>query len=162
MQPDIPDVPTSLADVLAARPEPQRRFRWNSPPWRDSLNDSPAVLARVDSLPPSIDRNMVREIVTTDLAGQAVLPAFVTAMIWGYGDESYGPTRVRWVLGDASARGAPVRPDVPGLLESAARIVHHDGPVEGFRRMNNAGRIKHLGSALFHQVALLRLRNHQR
>jgi hypothetical protein len=94
---------------------------------------------------------MVREIVTTDLAGQAVLPAFVTAMIWGYGDESYGSTRVCWVLtgvGDASARGAPVRPDVPGLLESAARIVH-DGPVEGFRHMNNAGRIKHLGSAFF-------------
>jgi hypothetical protein len=38
---------------------------------------------------------------------------------------------------------------VPGLLESAARIVQHDGPVEGFRHMNNAGRIKHLGSAFF-------------
>jgi hypothetical protein len=35
-----------------------------------------------------------------------------------------------------------VRDDVAGLLGTAAHVVRTDGPVEGFRNMSNAGRIK--------------------
>jgi hypothetical protein len=42
-----------------------------------------------------------------------------------------------------------VRGDIVGLLHTAAEVVRTTGPVEGFRYMNNAGRIKYLASAFF-------------
>lgn len=44
---------------------------------------------------------------------------------------------------------APVRGDVADLLRTAADTVRVQGPVEGFRYMNNAGRIKYLAGAFF-------------
>jgi hypothetical protein len=49
----------------------------------------------------------------------------------------------------ARAHNALVRGDVAGLLRTAAEVVRTQGPVEGFRYMNNAGRIKYLASAFF-------------
>lgn len=115
------------------------------------MHDLPDVLRILDSLPDHVDRNVIRDVVSTQLAHDHVLPAFVSAMVWGYGDRGYGPTRVRWILTGlkAGAYDAPVQDAVTILLRTAANTVRAQGPVEGFRYMNNAGRIKHLASAFF-------------
>lgn len=115
------------------------------------MHDLPDVLRVLDSVPDKVDRNLIREVVTTQLEDDRVLPAFVSAMVWGYGDSGYGPTRVRWILSGvkSGAHDAPVRGDVAVLLRTAADTVRVQGPVEGFRYMNNAGRIKYLAGAFF-------------
>lgn len=145
------DVPASLAAVLAQPPVAQRSFPWNRAAWAAALHDLPDVLRVLDSLPDRVDRNLIREVVTTQLEDDRVLPAFVSAMVWGYGDRGYGPTRVRWILSGikTGAGAAPVRGDVAVLLRTAVETVRDQGPVDGFRYMNNAGRIKYLGGAFF-------------
>lgn len=145
------DVPPSLAEVLAQPAAAQRAFPWSRSAWDTAIHDLPDVQRAIDSLPDKVDRNLVRDVVASHLAYGDVLPAFVSAMIWGYSDTGYGPTRVRWVLTGVKidARNAPVRTDVVALLRTAAETVRLHGPVEGFRFMNNAGRIKHLAGAFF-------------
>lgn len=145
------DVPPSLAAVLAEPAVPQRPFPWNRSAWATGMHDLPDVQRVLDSLPDGVDRNLVREVVNSQLSDGQVLPAFVSAMIWGYGDSGYGPTRVRWVLTGikTGARDAPVRGDVVESLRAAVDTVRIQGPVEGFRYMNNEGRVKHLAGAFF-------------
>lgn len=146
-----PDVPPLLAEVPARQPIPQQAFPWRPAGWFKEMHDLPEVLQILDGLPGSVDRTLVRETVLAEPDGGQVLPAFVSAMVWGYGDAGYGPTRVRWVLTGmkAGAHDAPVRSDIAGLLRTAADVVRAEGPVEGFRYMSNTGPIKHLASAFF-------------
>jgi hypothetical protein len=64
-------------------------------------------------------------VVHEELSAGRVLPAFVAAMIWGYGSTGYVPVRVRWVLtgvrGRASA-AATIRPDVSEKLADRAQV----------------------------------------
>ncbi|MGE2817951.1 hypothetical protein ACQI5H_22820 [Mycobacterium heidelbergense] len=145
------DVPLVLTEVLATQPLPQRAFRWSPAGWRKEMHDLPEALQVLDRLPERVDRSTVREVVLAELGCGRVLSAFVGAMVWGYGDAGYGATRVRWVLTGIrpGAHNAPVRGDVAGLLDKAAEVVRAQGPVEGFRYMNNTGRIKYLASAFF-------------
>ncbi|WP_349816893.1 8-oxoguanine DNA glycosylase OGG fold protein [Mycobacterium antarcticum] len=137
--------------MLAQPPVAQRSFPWNRSAWAPAMHDLPDVLRVLESLPDKVDRNLIPEVVTTQLEDERVLPAFVSAMVWGYGDSGYGPTRVRWILSGVKtgAHDASVRGDVAVLLRTAANTVRVQGPVEGFRYMNNAGRIKYLGGAFF-------------
>ncbi|MGV7472237.1 8-oxoguanine DNA glycosylase OGG fold protein [Mycobacterium kansasii] len=80
------DVPASLAAVLAQPPVAQGSFPWNGAAWAAALQDRPDVLRVLDSLPERVDRNLIHEVVTTQLENDRVLPAFVSAMVWGYGD----------------------------------------------------------------------------
>lgn len=141
----------SLAAVLAQPPIPQRSFPWNRSAWSSAMHDLPDVRKLLDSLPDRVDRDSIRDVVAVQLKDGGVLPAFVSAMVWGYGDSGYGPTRVRWVLTGVKtgAAEAPVRGDVEELLRTAAETVRAQGPVEGFRYMNNDGRIKYLAGAFF-------------
>ena len=146
------EVPPRLGEILAKAHEPQRGFSWNAASWKAALGDCPAVLTQLDALPQSVNRDEVCKVVTTNLARRSVLPAFVTAMVWGYGTAGYGPARVRWVLTGIRGRGAydaPIRPDVAERLGAAVQVVRDLGAVEGFRHMNNAGHIKYLGGAFF-------------
>ncbi|MCV7274876.1 8-oxoguanine DNA glycosylase OGG fold protein [Mycolicibacter arupensis] len=140
-----------LAEVLAKPAVPQRSFPWNRAAWGAVAHDLPEVQRVLERLPDRVDRNLIREVVATELNEGRVLPAFVGAMVWGYGDAGYGPTRVRWVLTGVreGSREAPVRHDIADLLRTAAETVRAQGAVEGFRYMNNAGRIKFLASAFF-------------
>lgn len=147
-----PKVPTALGEVLEGAPLAQQAFLWLPAGWREALHDCPAVLAQLDKLPARINRNDVCSVVTENLERDDALSAFVPAMIWGYGDVGYGPDRVRWVLTGIKTKAAyksAVDSDVALKLKDAVRIVRGDGPVAGFRHMNNAGRIKHLGPAFF-------------
>jgi hypothetical protein len=141
----------SLAAVLAQPPVPQRSFPWNRFAWSTAMYDLPDVQKVLDVLPDRVDRDSIRDVVAVQLKDGGVLPAFVSAMVWGYGDSGYGPTRVRWVLTGVKtgADEAPVRGDVAELLRTAAETVRAQGPVEGFRYMNNDGRIKYLAGAFF-------------
>lgn len=143
--------PQELAAVLSESPRPQGAFPWKPDGWLSQMHDLPEVQHMLGGLPDKVDRTHIRETVLAELVAGRVLAAFVSAMVWGYGDIGYGPTRVRWVLTgvNVDARDAPVRNDVAGLLGTAADVVRGDGAVEGFRYMSNAGRIKHLGSAFF-------------
>lgn len=146
-----PGAPESLAAVLSQPPLPQRSFQWNRSAWSAAMHDLPDVQQVLDSLPDRVDRESIREVVTAQLEAGGVLPAFASAMVWGYGDSGYGPIRVRWVLTGVKTGvdGAPVRSDIADLLRTAAEIVRAQGPVEGFRYLNNEGRIKHLAGAFF-------------
>jgi len=145
------DVPSQLAELLAAPPVPQRAFVWRRSAWLHAMHDLPNVQRVLEELPDAVDRNQVRQVVNTQLENGGVFQAFVSAMVWGYGDKGYGPIRVRWVLTGvkAGARDAPVRQDVADRLKAAADTVRICGPVEGFRYLNNEGHIKHLGGAFF-------------
>ena len=148
-QTELPDL---LREILAEAQAPQRGFDWNPESWRVALADCPDVLDQLNELPKKINRDEVCRIVTSNLKRGAVLPAFVTAMIWGYSTAGYGPTRVRWVLTGVrgkDAMGASVRFAVAARLEEAVQVVRAEGAVEGFRHMNNAGHIKYLGPAFF-------------
>lgn len=146
-----PEVPPLLAEVLRKPPVPQRAFPWKPAAWRKEMHDLPDVLQVLDELPPQVDRSIVRETVLAELEGRRILPAFVSAMVWGHGDTGYGPTRVRWALTgvDTGVHDAPIRGDIAGILATAAEIVRAEGPVEGFRYMSNARHIKYLASAFF-------------
>lgn len=146
------EIPERLREILARAPEPQRAFDWNSAVWKAGLQDCPDVLDQLEELSEEIDRGEVCKVVTANLINDSVLPAFVTAMIWGYGTAGYGPARVRWVLTGVRGKGAMsavIRPDVADRLKAAANVVREEGAVEGFRYMTNAGHIKYLGPAFF-------------
>jgi hypothetical protein len=89
------ELPPLLAEVLAKQPLPQRAFRWTPAGWRSEMHNLPEVLQVLDLLPESVDRNIIRTVVLAELGAGRVLPAFVSAMVWGYGDAGYGATRVR-------------------------------------------------------------------
>ncbi len=140
-----------LAESSRECRQPSRHF-FGCTAWRAALHDCPKVLEQLDRLPARINRDDVCRVVTENLDRGDALSVFVPAMIWGYGDVGYGPDRVRWVMTGIkgkSAYSSAVDPDVAARLEDAVRVVRGDGPVAGFRHMNNASRIKHLGPAFF-------------
>jgi len=144
-------VPSLLAAALAEPPRPQHAFVWEPAGWRTEMHDLPEVQGMLGDLPGRVDRELIRLKVLEELNEGRVISAFVSAMVWGYGDRGYGPVRVRWVLTGVKqgAHGASVRGDVPGLLSDAVEVVRGEGAVEGFRFMANAGRLKYLASAFF-------------
>jgi hypothetical protein len=145
-------IPPALSAVLKGEPLPQRAFPWVPAGWRAALHDCPTALAQLDTLPARIDRNDICTVVAENLDRDEVLSAFIPAMIWGYGDAGYGPDRVRWVLTGVKGKAAyasALNPGVEVRLMDAVGIVRGEGSVAGFRHMNNAGHIKHLGPAFF-------------
>lgn len=145
-------IPAALMDLLISEPIAQRGCRWDRQAWQTQVHDLPEALRILGDLPDQVDRDHARTAVLTELNAGRVLPAFVSAMTWGYGDRGYGPTRVRWALTGMRGRAAisaPVLPTVSDRLAEAVDIVRSQGPVGGFRFMNNSGRIKYLGPAFF-------------
>lgn len=144
-------MPQPLIDHLAEDVE-QRSFGWRRPPWEAALHDDEPTLELLGRLGENVDRETTRAVVLEELSAGRVVPAFVAAMIWGYGRTAYGPVRVRWVLtgvrGRASATTA-IRTDVPEKLAAGAQVARDLGPVEGFRFMNNAGKVAYLGGPFF-------------
>lgn len=150
MTPKLP--PAALIEILEAEPKPQRAFGWNRDPWLSQMHDLPDVMEMLENLAPALNRGVTREEVLSSMDVGRVLPAFVVAMIWGYGKVGYGPTRVRWVLTGnetSRARDLPVDATVSDRLLTGSMKVRKDGPVEAFRFMNNEGKIRNLGSSFF-------------
>ncbi|QRY62585.1 hypothetical protein JVX90_19860 [Gordonia sp. PDNC005] len=144
-------VPPALANQLVAPAQPQLPFAWKRQAWRSMLHDVPGAAELLDALPEKVDRTSTLEVVNRGITEGEILPAFIAAMIWGHGTTGFGPVRVRRSLTGlkSGTRDAPIRVDVEGLLRISALKVRNDGPLEGFRYMNNEGKIKHLGSAFF-------------
>lgn len=116
------------------------------------MHDLPDVLDVLDRLPHAVNRESTRDVVLSELDAGRALPAFVPAMIWGYGTVGVGPTRVRWVLTGKKSKEAvqaPVLPSVSDRLTAATHKVRESGPRDAFYLMNNDGHIKHLGAAFF-------------
>jgi hypothetical protein len=144
-------MPHELSAHLA-REVDQRSFRWRRGPWEAALHDDQPSVELLHRLGERVDRETTRAVVHGELAAGRVLPAFVGAMIWGYGTTGYGPARVRWVLtgvrGKASAAAA-IRGDVREKLATGAAVARNRGAVQGFRWMNNTGKVAHLGGSFF-------------
>jgi hypothetical protein len=107
----------------------------------------PDVLATLEQLPEKVDRQIIRDVVLSELDAGRVLSAFVPAMVWGWGTTSgRGALRTRWILTEADDRSNPpellsAAPTVNARLEAGAAAARLDGPREGFRLMNNEGAI---------------------
>jgi hypothetical protein len=149
------DVPPSLIALLEDEPTSQLSFPWNREPWRLQMHDLPDVLATLDQLPERVDRQIIRDVVLSELDAGRVLSAFVPAMVWGWGTTSgQGALRTRWILTEIDDRSqAPallsVVPSVSDRLEAGVQSARDDGPHEAFRLMKNDGAIKHLGRSYF-------------
>lgn len=106
--------------------------------------------ALIDALPQRLDRDEVATIVAERLRASEVAPALVVAMIWGHGDSGYGPYRTALVLtGRSRPKGHPADPKVLEKLQQSTIVLKQQGPIEAFRRLNNAGHIAGLGPAFF-------------
>lgn len=145
------NMPHELSAQLGKDVE-QGSFSWRRSPWEAALHDHEPTLELLDRLGHKVDRETTRAVVLKEFSAGRAVPAFVAAMIWGYGTTGYGPARVRWVLtgvrGRASAAAA-IRTDVCEKLASGAQVARELGPVEGFRRMNNVGKVAYLGGSFF-------------
>jgi hypothetical protein len=119
------------------------------------MHDVPGVQTLLARLPERLDRGFVAETVSTELEAGRVLPGFIAAMAWGWGDKgARGAVRTRWVLTGVKGPGdavtpLPVDPSVAERLQRGAKEIRDLGAVEGFREMNTHSRIKHLGSSYF-------------
>lgn len=149
------DVPPSLIALLEDQPTPQVAFPWDPEPWRAQMRNLPDVMAALDQLPQRVDRQVILDVVLSELDAGRVLSAFVPAMVWGWGTTSgRGALRTRWILTETDDRSHPpellsVAPDLCDRLEAGAMAARDDGPHEAFRLMNNEGAIKHLGRSYF-------------
>ncbi|MBF9315810.1 hypothetical protein [Mycobacteroides chelonae] len=147
-----PTIPAELTALLDAEPTTQRGFPWDRQAWQTQAHDLPHVFSALGDLPDHVNRDDVHAVVLSELNADRVLPAFVSAMVWGYGDRGYGPIRVRCVLTGTRGRNADkseVLGTVSTRLAEAVNEVREHGPLAGFRLMNNSGRIKYLGPAFF-------------
>ena len=130
---DVPvtmTMPQELSDHLATDVE-QRSFPWRRSESEAALHDDEPTLELLRRLGDRVDRGTTRAVVREELSAGRVVPAFVAAMIWGYGTTGYGPVRVRWVLtgvrGRASAAVA-IRTDVSEKLADGAQVALDRGP----------------------------------
>lgn len=149
------NIPSVLAEALERDVRPQSSFPWTRQPWVEQMHDLPEALSLLDRLPERVSRQSTLEEVTGELDAGRVLPAFIAAMVWGWGTTAgMGALRTRWILTQTKAKSAsavsePVDPSVVDRLEAGARSVRADGALEAFRLMNNEGRILHLRSSYF-------------
>lgn len=147
----IPVVPDMLAVRLSNELPSQASFSWRRQPWNPVVHDVPDALDTLQSLPDRLDREIVREAVQRNLSRDRVLGAFVPVYVWGW-PGGVGPSRTRRVLTGVRTRDnfdAPVDETIRDRLLEGAAIVQQSGAEEGFRFLNNEGKIKHLGGAFF-------------
>lgn len=148
-------IPAVLADALAGEARRQSPFPWTKQPWIEQMHDLPEVLSLLERLPGKVSRESTLHAVSAELDEGRVLPAFIAAMVWGWGTTAgMGALRTRWILTQTKAKSAeaasePVDPIVKTRLEAAAGTVRDSGPVEAFRLMNNSGRLTHLRASYF-------------
>lgn len=148
-------VPEVLAKALSAPYRPQGAFLWSRKAWVERMHDLPDVQILLDGLPDRLDRSFVADTVADELAGGRVLPGFIAAMVWGWGDKgARGAVRTRWVLTGVKGPGPvvtdlPVDPSVAGKLQNGAQVTRDLGVIEGFREMNTNARIKFFASSYF-------------
>ncbi|WP_369699729.1 hypothetical protein [Nesterenkonia sp. Act20] len=146
--PKIPDVlATRLSEDLPA----QAAFPWNRAKWEAEIHDVSDAGSVLRTLPDRLDRETVRGAVQANLSRDRVLGAFVPVLIWG-GPGGYGPFRARRILTGVATRGntsAVVDDSIRDRLLSGAERARQAGAAEGFRFMNNEGKINYLGGAFF-------------
>lgn len=149
------DTPPALLALLIHEPTPQASFPWVRKPWMDHMHDRPEVLTALKQLPDRVDREIIRDVVTSELGAGRVLSAFVSAMVWGWGSTSgRGALRTRWILTEIDDRSQPpaalpIVPSVSDRLQAGAQAARDAGPEEAYRLMNNEGAIKHFGRSYF-------------
>lgn len=143
-------VPGDLEPRLSGEHHPQRAFSYPAESWRRWVGHLEGDGPVLGALPPKLNRRTTARLVEEMLPGD-VVGAFTVAMIWGHGSSGYGPYRTARVLtGERSPMGAPVSPGVRSRPRESVDVAREDGPVEGYRFLNNRpGKIGGLGPAFF-------------
>lgn len=142
-------MPPALRESLQRELPPQRGFTYDRSAWLRWTSDLPSVEQTIKALPDAIDRALVAGTVD-DLVEQGdVVPAFIVAMMWGHGKSNYGPSRTAKILAGSESEGDVRTGPSAGKLTESVRLARGQGPVEGFRYLNNTGHIKGLGPAFF-------------
>lgn len=144
-------IPEVLDAALSAPLTRQEPFAWRRSAWEREFANDAAELAFLGELRAGLDRTTVTGIVTSELANERWVNAFIAAMVWGHGDTPYGPSRTRTCLtGRKPSAQHNLDPTVAPKLAESANLVRTTGPVEAFRYLNNKpGAIKYLGPAFF-------------
>lgn len=142
--------PPALQESLQRELPPQRAFTYDRSAWLRWTDDLHNVEQTIKALPDAIDRALVAGRVD-DLVSQGdVVPAFVVAMMWGHGMSNYGPARTARILtGSGADVEAASGSNAGEKLAESVRRARDQGPVEGFRYLNNSGHLKGLGPAFF-------------
>lgn len=142
--------PQALQAMLHRELPPQRAFTYNRDAWVRHLCHLPDAAATVTALPSAVDRAIAARTVEDLIQASEIVPAFVVTMIWGHGSANYGPYRTARILSDAGNPGDDRAAGVAaGKLTESIRHARGGGPVEGYRYLNNDGRINWLGPAFF-------------
>lgn len=144
-------IPGVLANRLAAELPAQGAFGWNRVKWGPVVHDVPDAEDALRTLPDRLDRTVVRDVVQGNLTTDRALGALVPVLIWG-GPGGFGPFRARKILTGVNTRAnidAVVDDTIRDRLIKGAEAVRRSGPAEGFRVMNNEGKVKHLGGSFF-------------
>jgi hypothetical protein len=98
-------IPAVLAEALDGEARPQSPFLWTKQPWLDQMHDLPDVLSLLDRLPERVSRQSTVDAVSAELNAGRVLPAFIAAMVWGWGTTAgMGALRTRWILTQTKAK----------------------------------------------------------
>lgn len=143
-------IPASLSVWLEHSFTPQREFAYSIRQWREWVGHLAGVSEALDELPAAIDRRgaavLINALLPTNVAG-----AFTVAMIWGHGLSNYGAYRTACILtAQKKPKGAPMSDAVAGRLSESVDIARVQGPVEGYRYLNNRpGKVAGLGPAFF-------------
>ncbi|MCQ9386418.1 8-oxoguanine DNA glycosylase OGG fold protein [Brevibacterium moorei] len=148
---NLPTLPEALRLQLEAVPT-QGKFEWKRKPWLEAVHDVPDAHRVVSELPDLVDRQIIRDVVQTNLSHDHVLGGFVAMRIWGSGADNRGPSRARSCLTGIVSRdnkSAPVDETVRDKLLKAAEIVQTGDAEAGFYYMKNDGWIRNLGGAFF-------------
>ncbi|RSM52527.1 hypothetical protein DMH03_40155 [Amycolatopsis sp. WAC 01376] len=103
---------------------PQRASRWSRGSW---LKQFPNHHSFLNSLPESVDRAEATRHAARAATAEGAEPAFLVAMIWGYGPVGYGPWRTARVLTE--------NPHAVDRLAEAARVARDHGGPAAFRSL---------------------------
>lgn len=132
-------VPPALIDALRrwqAHGEPsQQPSRWSRGSW---LKQFPGHHSFLDALPDHIDRAEATRHAARAATPEGAEPAFLVAMIWGYGPVGYGAWRTARVLAE--------NPHAIDRLAEVARVARDDGGLAAFRVMADKP-LRYLGVA---------------
>lgn len=147
----MPKLPKVLADRLKQELPAQQSFAWSLDKWEPIVRDVPDAEAALKDLPDRLDREVLRDVVQANLSRDRVLGALVPVLTWG-GPGGYGPFRARAILTGVRTRAnidAAVDDSIRDRLLEGAERTRRSGAAEGFRFMNNEGKVKYLGGAFF-------------
>jgi len=113
-----------------------QRVPWSAESWGQVLRGHPILAADIER---EVDENSgIRRAFVHDRAADNPVELFLTAMAWGFGTTSYGPSRVAKIMAD---------PGVESKLANIVNDVRTRGGADGWKSLLLTNKIPYLGMA---------------